>query len=157
MWPTPYNYGDHKWKVTVLSATVLQFRGPGNPTFITDTKNWGWKKALNASAFSSSLFVRWSSSVSTTFSLDIHLLFTCFKFFCCLSTQWSASTQVELWLFLFLPINANCCSVISLRSLNLLQEIIHSLFLLKFQEEFPIQASWSAYLGVNSKWYHCLF
>lgn len=103
MWPTPYNYGDHKWKVTVLSATVLQFRGPGNPTFITDTKNWGWKKALNASAFSSSLFVRWSSSVSTTFSLDIHLLFTCFKFFCCLSTQWPASTQVELWLFLFSP------------------------------------------------------
>lgn len=96
MWPTPYNYGDHKWKVTVLSATVLQFRGPGNPTFITDTKNWGWKKALNASAFSSSLFVRWSSSVSTTFSLDIHLLFTCFKFFLSVNTMVSINSSRTL-------------------------------------------------------------
>lgn len=44
MWPTPYNYGDQKWEVTVLSAIVLQFRGPGNPRSITNTKNWAEKR-----------------------------------------------------------------------------------------------------------------
>lgn len=99
----PYNFGDHRWKVTALSAWS------SNPedqivqalSLILKKKN---KTSINSSAFFSSLLGTWPplSSIHSAFCLGLLLPLTYFKkaFFL---VWWSVSTQVKLYFFLFSP------------------------------------------------------
>lgn len=74
----PYNSGVHKWRTTVPAALWLSDLAPQGLSVILKTD---WKKALNASVYPSSPFVRWpaSSGIGSVFSLDLFLLATYFK------------------------------------------------------------------------------
>lgn len=53
----PWNFSDHRWKITASLITVFYFWGLGSPRSIV-IEDWSQKKALNASVLSSAFLVR---------------------------------------------------------------------------------------------------
>lgn len=111
------------WEFIIPAIMVL-------PSLVPETEV---KKALNVSALSMSLFVRWPflSSNRQMLSLVLLLLLTYFKRLFLLSSTILANFNSELWLCKFFLYNASSIPVVLPCRLTLFPVAIHFLFLPK--------------------------